>query len=71
MMSLPEKMKKTVGLEAKSSFSRSRCTGEIDNTWTESPAEREKREQVNVPYMGNVEIMSYYKSRTKFFGSYV
>ena len=45
MLELPEKMRAGIGLQARKF--KSRDTGEVDSSWTETPAEKERRQRVS------------------------
>ena len=45
MLELPEKMRAGIGVQARKF--KSRDTGEVDSSWTETPADKERRQRVS------------------------
>ena len=45
MLELPEKMRAGIGLQARKF--KSRDTGEVDSSWTETPADKKRRQRVS------------------------
>ena len=52
MLELPEKMRAGIGLQARKF--KSRDTGEVDSSWTETPADKERRQKVSHESMSSL-----------------